>query len=38
MLKGGDLRDQFGVNQWVEQQQVITSLDLARIGSERQVR
>ena len=25
-----DIRDQFGVNQWLEQKQVITSLDLAK--------
>jgi len=30
VLKGGDIRDQFGVNQWLEQQKVITSLDLAK--------
>ena len=30
VLKGGDIRDQFGVNQWLSQQQVITSLDLAK--------
>ena len=30
VFKGGDLRDQFGVNQWLEQKQVITSLDLAK--------
>ena len=30
VLKGGDIRDQFGVNQWMEQHQVITSLDLAK--------
>ncbi len=30
VLKGGDLRDQFGVNQWLEQNQIITSLDLAK--------
>ena len=30
VLKGGDIRDQFGVNQWLEQKQVITSLDLAK--------
>ena len=30
VLKGGDIRDQFGVNQWLEQQQLITSLDLAK--------
>ena len=28
--QGGDIRDQFGVNQWLEQKQVITSLDLAK--------
>ena len=30
ILKGGDIRDQFGVNQWMEQDQLITSLDLAK--------
>ncbi len=30
VLKGGDIRDQFGVNQWLEQPQVLTSLDLAK--------
>lgn len=30
VLKGFDIRDQFGVNQWMEQKQVITSLDLAK--------
>jgi len=30
ILKGGDIRDQFGVNQWLEQKRVITSLDLAK--------
>lgn len=30
VLKGGDVRDQFGVNQWLSQQQVITSLDFAK--------
>lgn len=30
VLKGGDIRDQFGVNQWMEQKQVVTSLDLAK--------
>lgn len=30
VLKGSDIRDQFGVNQWLEQPQVITSLDLAK--------
>ena len=30
VLKGGDVRDQFGVNQWLSQKHVITSLDLAK--------
>lgn len=30
VMKGGDIRDQFGVNQWMEQTQVVTSLDLAK--------
>ncbi|MYE92973.1 MAG: DEAD/DEAH box helicase, partial [Gemmatimonadetes bacterium] len=30
VLKGGDIRDQFGVNQWMERKRVITSLDLAK--------
>jgi len=30
ILKGGDIRDQFGLNQWLEQKKVITSLDLAK--------
>ena len=30
VFKASDLRDQFGVNQWLEQPQVITSLDLAK--------
>jgi SNF2 family DNA or RNA helicase len=30
ILKGPDIREQFGVNQWLEQKQVITSLDLAK--------
>ena len=30
VMKGGDIRDQFGVNQWLEQKRVITSLDLAK--------
>ncbi|WP_205880902.1 helicase-related protein [Limisphaera ngatamarikiensis] len=30
VLKGSDIRDQFGVNQWLEQRRVITSLDLAK--------
>ena len=28
--KGGDIREQFGVNQWLEHKQIITSLDLAK--------
>ena len=32
VLKGSDIRDQFGVNQWLEQKQIITSLDLAKRG------
>ncbi|MBI4238195.1 MAG: DUF3883 domain-containing protein [Deltaproteobacteria bacterium] len=30
VLKGSDIRDQFGVNQWIEQKKIITSLDLAK--------
>ena len=30
VLKGADIRDQFGVNQWMEQNRIITSLDLAK--------
>ena len=30
VLKGSDIRNQFGVNQWMEQKQIITSLDLAK--------
>ena len=30
VLKGQDIRDQFGMNQWLEQKQIITSLDLAK--------
>lgn len=30
VIKGGEIRDQFGVNQWLEQKKVITSLDLAK--------
>jgi superfamily II DNA or RNA helicase len=30
VLKGADIRDQFGVNQWLEHKQVLTSLDLAK--------
>lgn len=30
VLKGGDIKEQFGVNQWLEQKKVITSLDLGK--------
>ncbi|MEK9137301.1 MAG: DEAD/DEAH box helicase, partial [Bacteroidota bacterium] len=30
VLKGQDIREQFGLNQWLEQKRVITSLDLAK--------
>lgn len=30
VIKGSEIRDQFGMNQWMEQKQVITSLDLAK--------
>ncbi|HTS18046.1 MAG TPA: helicase-related protein [Verrucomicrobiae bacterium] len=30
VMKGADVREQFGVNQWLEQPRVITSLDLAK--------
>ncbi len=30
VIKGGDIRDQFGVNQWLEQKKIISSLDLAK--------
>jgi superfamily II DNA or RNA helicase len=30
VLRGQDIRDQFGVNQWLERNRVITSLDLAK--------
>jgi superfamily II DNA or RNA helicase len=30
ILKGDDIRDQFGINQWLEHKQVLTSLDLAK--------
>ena len=30
VLKGGDIRNQFGINQWLDQKQTITSLDLAK--------
>ncbi|MEW6228122.1 MAG: helicase-related protein [Bacillota bacterium] len=32
VFKGQDIRDQFGVNQWLEQNRIITSLDLAKRG------
>ena len=30
VLKGIDIRDQFGINQWLEHRHIITSLDLAK--------
>jgi superfamily II DNA or RNA helicase len=33
VMRGGDIREQFGVNQWLEQDHVITSLDLAKRGN-----
>jgi len=30
VLKGGDIKEQYGVNQWLEQKKIITSLDLAK--------
>src|SRR5947209_18070134 len=30
VIKGDDVRDQFGVNQWLDQKQLVTSLDLAK--------
>jgi superfamily II DNA or RNA helicase len=30
VMRGQDIRDQFGVNQWLERSRVITSLDLAK--------
>jgi len=30
VLKGWDIKDQFGINQWLEQNKIITSLDLAK--------
>src|SRR2546430_17153442 len=30
VMKGQDIREQFGVNQWLERNRVITSLDLAK--------
>jgi superfamily II DNA or RNA helicase len=33
VLKGDQIREQFGINQWIESPQVITSLDLAKRGN-----
>ena len=30
VLRGSNIRDQFGMNQWLDQNQIITSLDLAK--------
>jgi len=30
VIKGHDIREQFGINQWLEQNRIITSLDLAK--------
>ncbi len=30
VMKGGDIREQFGINQWMEHKRIITSLDLAK--------
>jgi len=30
VIKGHDIREQFGINQWLEQHRIITSLDLAK--------
>ncbi len=30
VLKGASIREQFGINQWIENNQIITSLDLAK--------
>ncbi|MGH7915875.1 MAG: helicase-related protein [Candidatus Binataceae bacterium] len=42
VLRGGDIREQYGINQWLENRQVITSLDLAKresiVAGLRQVR
>jgi len=32
VMKGGDMREQFGINQWLEHDKMITSLDLAKRG------
>jgi SNF2 family DNA or RNA helicase len=30
VLKGGDIREQYGINQWLERPQIVNSLDLAK--------
>lgn len=30
VMKGADIREQFGVNQWLDRKQIVTSLDLAK--------
>jgi superfamily II DNA or RNA helicase len=30
VLKGADLREQYGINQWLDRKQIVTSLDLAK--------
>ena len=30
MIKGCDIREQFSINQWLDQHQIMTSLDLAK--------
>jgi len=30
VLKGSDIREQYGINQWLERTQIVTSLDLAK--------
>jgi superfamily II DNA or RNA helicase len=30
VMRGGDIREQYGVNQWLDQNHIITSLDLAK--------
>ena len=30
VMRGGDIREQYGVNQWLERSQIITSMDLAK--------
>ena len=32
VIKGSDMREQFGINQWLENDKIITSLDLAKRG------